>query len=82
MEFEMNYRKFVKWAKEYERLSKFELKRTTGQNVIIPLNFDRELLQQYIAYKNELRTRQLVIATWALAGASILISILSLFIKF
>ncbi|OQA67576.1 MAG: hypothetical protein BWY36_00679 [Candidatus Diapherotrites archaeon ADurb.Bin253] len=78
----MNYRKFVKWAKEYERLSKFELKRTTGQNVIIPLNFDRELLQQYIAYKNELRTRQLVIATWALAGASILISILSLFIKF
>ena len=78
----MNYRKFVKWAKEYERLSKFELKRTTGQNVIIPLNFDRELLQQYIAYKNEMRTRQLVIATWALAGASILISILSLFIKF
>ena len=78
----MNYHKFVKWAKEYERLSKFELKRTTGQNVIIPLNFDRELLQQYIAYKNEMRTRQLVIATWALAGASILISILSLFIKF
>ena len=79
----MNPHKFLKWAKEYERLYKLELRRYWKENrntePMIPLNFDRELLQQYIAYKNELRTRQLVWATWALAGVSILLSIINLF---
>lgn len=74
----MNYHKFVKWRKEYERLHAPELLRTTGQKVIIPRGFDDELLQHYIAYSNEMRTKQLVIATWALAGASIVLSVISL----
>lgn len=74
----MNYRKFVRWAREYERIYNLELKRTTGQTSLIPENFDRELSQQYIAYRNEIQTRNLVIATWALAGVSILLSIISL----
>lgn len=77
----MNPHKFLKWVKEYEKFYKLELKRTTGQNVIIPLNFDRELLQQYIAYKNELRTMQLVWATWALAIATIMLSMLSMILR-
>lgn len=81
----MNPRKFLKWAKEYERLYNLELRRYWKENKntesMIPLNFDKELLQQYIAYKNELRTKQLVWATWALAGASIVLSFISLFLR-
>jgi hypothetical protein len=82
----MNPRKFLKWAEDYERLSKLELKRYWKENKntypTMPLNFDKELLQQYIAYNNYRQTRNLVIATWGLAGVSIILSGITLYFQF
>ncbi|KHO53802.1 MAG: hypothetical protein QT05_C0001G0024 [archaeon GW2011_AR13] len=79
----MNNKKFKKWLKEYDYFYKRESRdywKRTGTNVVIPEGFDKEFLSQFIAYKNEMMTKQLVWATWALAIVSIILTVVSLFI--
>jgi len=79
----MNNKKFKRWLKRYDYFYKKELRdywAKNGMNVLKPENFDKEFLYQFIAYRNEIQTKRLVIATWILAGASIILSIISLFV--
>ena len=68
---------FQKWLKNYEKEYKISLKIHFNQNNIglIPEKFDENLIQLYNAYKYETQTRNLVIVTWVLAGATIILSI-------
>jgi hypothetical protein len=58
-----------------------ELTRRTSQNTIAPKGFDKELLWEYTAYKNEMRTKQLVWATLLLALSSIILSTVTLILR-
>ena len=76
--------KFKKWIEEYRHENLRELnewQKETGMSGIIPNEFDKGLLKQFIAYRSELHTKRLVWATWFLAIATIILSIFTLFIK-
>jgi hypothetical protein len=76
--------KFSKWMKEYNRINEIELKKWQKQNNspgIFPVGFDSEIIQHYIAYKNEEQTKHLVWATLFLAVVSIILSILTFILK-
>ena len=77
--------KFKDWIKDYEKEYERELEEWKSKSKlkgIIPQGFDESLLNQYVAYKSEIRTKQLVIATWVLAAVTILLNIVTLFFSF
>ena len=74
--------KFQQWLKGYEKESANELKKwqnKSNEKCLIPSGFDEKLIQQYNTYRIEMETKRLVIATWVLAMASILLSVLTIF---
>jgi len=75
--------KFEKWLKEYDAEYERELKEWQERSKIklIPEDLDRILLQKYIAYRNEIATRKLIMATWFLAIATTILSIITLLIS-
>ena len=81
---------FKKWLAKYEKESDDELMRwgqkagvigNNGKPAILPQGFDESTLIQYTAYRNEMATKKLVWATWFLAIATIILSILTLVLK-
>lgn len=75
---------FKEWIRRYEREYKRELNEWQTVNHsdgIIPQGLDESLLQQYVAYTTQIQTRKLIIATWFLAIFTIILSLISLFIK-
>mgnify|MGYP001581242292 CR=1 FL=1 len=81
---------FKKWMREYEEEFNNELirwgqnagfKGKNGKPAILPEGFEEYTLARYTAYRNEMATKKLVGATWFLAIATIILSIISLFIK-
>ena len=76
---------FKKWVSEYMQENSRELdewQKETGMKGIIPSEFDKETLRQYIAYKSELHSRRLVWATWGLAIGTLILSGLTLYLTF
>lgn len=75
--------KFEKWAGDFKKECDKALK--NWQDIhgikIRPTNFGEKVLEQYIAYRNETMTKKLVIATWSLAIATIILSIITLWIN-
>lgn len=78
--------KFETWIKEYETNHKKQLKeyweKNPQVNQLVPGNFGKELLQQYMAYKKEIYSKRLVWATWGLAIATIILSTLTLYLQY
>lgn len=76
---------FEKWAEEYELEHKKALKKWQDRSKlksIIPKGFGDKLLQQYVAYRNEMATKKLVRVTWVLAIATIILSISTLYFNY
>lgn len=77
----MNFKQWLTdYGKEYKRELK-EWQNTTGIKSLIPHGLDEQLIQQYSAYRSELTTKRLVWATWTLAIATIILTIINLIIK-
>lgn len=75
---------FQKWLKNYEKeydAQAKEWEKKSGYKNLIPEGFAETLLQQYTAYRMEMETKNLVIATWALAIFTIILSIITLVFK-
>ena len=72
---------FEKFSEDFRSIlenERIKLGETTGNKVLLPEGFDDVLLQKYIAYRNVVQTKRLVIATWVLATATIILNILIL----
>jgi len=81
---------FKEWLNNYDKEFKDELicwylnskkQKKKEDPVILPSGFEEYVLTQYIAYRNEQTNRRLVMATWFLAVATILLSLLTLILK-
>ena len=71
---------FEKWFEEYEKSSHETWDKTQKEKPgLIREGYDGKILQCYLAYKQFQATKWLVIATWVLAIASIILSILTLY---
>lgn len=75
--------KFKKWLKKYEEEYERELREWQDRSKVklIPEDLDRMLLQKYIAFRNEITTRKLIMATWALVIVTIILSIITFWIN-
>jgi len=73
----MKMSKFEKWLKKYQIENENELNRylATSTNKLFSKNFDNSLMQLYIAYRNDIQTRNLVYVTWVLAGATTVLAV-------
>lgn len=81
---------FKKWLGQYEEEFNDELMRwgqnagvigKNGKPALLPEDFEDYTLAQYTAYRNEMTTKRLVWATWFLAIATIILSIISLIFR-
>jgi hypothetical protein len=93
----MNKTGFDKWVESYEREYARNITRDTdrltgtsglmtiddgkGDAILSYSGYDEKTLRLYIAYQNEKTTKNLVWATWILVIATIILSILTLFLN-
>ena len=63
--------------KEYIK-AKDNWQNKTGLKSILPKDLRKNVFNRYIAYRNEVMTKRLVVATWVLAVVTIILSILTL----
>mgnify|MGYP001558222543 CR=1 FL=1 len=74
--------KFREWVEEYEKEFHEEFSRRFKENPRgIPMDISKRLRELFIGYKTFKETRRLVIATWILAIATIILSIITLVSK-
>ena len=76
--------KFDKWLREFEIEYEKELKNwhtKSGYKSLLLPGLKERVIQQYSAYRNEMATRKLVIATWVLAVFTIILSLISLILR-
>jgi len=81
---------FKKWFDDYTKIAVyFERRNALKQNPSIPKNthiaihtLDDKIFQSYIAYRIERINRWLVFATWSLAIASIILSVLTIYFQY
>lgn len=77
----MNFQKWLKgFEVEYEKKLK-EWQAKSSYKSLIPEGLRERLIQQYSAYRNEMETKRLVLATWTLAIVTIVLSIISLILR-
>ena len=75
--------KFEDWMREAEvDMSKREKKDLKESKGLIAYNYHDRLIQYWIGYKTIQSTQHLVWATWILAIATIILSILTLYFQF
>ncbi len=73
---------FQKWLKEYHKEFDVEFHRRFKENPRgIPNDISERTRELFIAYKMVQTNKKLVIATWVLAIASIILSIFTLMLK-
>jgi len=79
----MKFETFGQWKSEMnEELKKeFCLKFKEEEPLDVVSAIDDRFLQMYASYKMEMTNRKLVWATWALAIGTIILSILTLFLR-
>ena len=74
--------KFEDWLDESEKEMDKRLARDLPKHKgLIAKNYHDRLIQHFIGFKTFKETRKLVIATWILAIATIILSILTLYFK-
>ncbi|NCN86365.1 hypothetical protein GW932_00890 [archaeon] len=85
-------KKFINWVKYYDEVFKASLMKDIQdlfgefdpevyQEEINKKNWDKKSLQLFIAYRTEITTKKLVYATWFLALSTIILSVITIFIK-
>lgn len=79
----MKDKQFKKWLREYKQVSKpiYEKIVEAQHNRLPPENLDSNLLQHYLTYRINKSNKSLVWATWFLAIATIVLIMISLFVK-
>ena len=82
-DFDKEYQSYVlEDAKKQEESMGGRVKISDGKNTLYTFNtWDEKTLHLFTAYRNERTTKRLVWATWVLAIATIILSIISLFVK-